>query len=80
MVASCIGMAIMSALLAIGLNNSYQVLSAIAIISFIVCSPIRARLTAGIILNRPRPRSIPPSLRASSLACDTRPILTRIVL
>jgi hypothetical protein len=36
MVASCAGMAVMSALLAIGLNNSYQVLSAVAIISFIV--------------------------------------------
>jgi len=80
MVASCIGMAIMSALLAIGLNSSYQVLSAVAIISFIVCSPFRARLTSGIILNRPRPRSIPPSLRASPLACDPRSLVTRIVL
>jgi len=39
LVVSCIGMSIMSALLAIGLNNSYQVLSAVAIISFIVRSP-----------------------------------------
>jgi SP family facilitated glucose transporter-like MFS transporter 3 len=62
LVVSCAGMAVMSALLAIGLNNSYQILSAIAIISFIVSSPLQNQLKPGILLHRPRSSPIPPSL------------------
>lgn len=73
-------MAIMSALLAVGLNNNYQVVSAVAIISFIVSRPfsgpafpIKLRLP-GIVLNRPGTRTIPFGVRNGTIPCHPRTI------